>query len=375
MKGRIRKSLAAMVVVAGLIGAGIGVAVADSHDAIVQGTTNSSVYKAGRTVNITGTVNGDVFCFGQDITIDATVNGDVICAGQTVHVNGAVHGNVRLAGQTVGLGAKVDKNASVAGQDVTIQSNASVGSDLSVATQTLDLEGSVGRDVHASGNTVSLNGKVGRNVLANANKVDLQPGATIKGNLDYTSPQTVRQNGGDVVGITTYHPSHERKHGAAAWHSFALAFRLYWGLALLVSALLLAAIFPQLFHRWNKLAVARPGASLLTGLVAMFAVPALMIALFASVLGVPLALLVLLGWLALILLSAPVAAYWVGSMVFRQARRSPVLVMLVGAAVLFLVTLVPVIGGLLTLLAYWFGAGAVLLNLRKLYKKPNYKTT
>jgi len=273
----------------------------------------------------------------------------------------------------VTVGAQVDGNASVAGTDVILQSNGRMGNDVSVTANTAELDGDVGRDVHAGGHTLILNGHIGRNVTTNVSKLELQSAAVVNGNIDYTSPNNLQNNGGKVVGKVTYHQAQEHHTNWAWWHGFALALRLYWGFALLVTAIILAAIFPQMFVHWNKIAWARPWAALLTGFVAMFVFPALLFVLFLSILGAPLALLVLLAWFALLLLTAPVAAFYVGSLVFRQHKHSPVLIMLVGSAVLLLVTLIPILGGLVTIFAYWFALGVLLLNSRTWFKKPDYR--
>lgn len=375
MTGRVKRLMAAGLVVLGTLAVGVGVAVGADSSSTAEGTSSSTIYKAGRDVNITGTVDGDVFCAGQNITVDATVNGDVICAGQVVTVNGTVHGNVRLAGQTVTLGAVVDKNASVAGNDIMLQSNSKVGGDLVGLGQTATLDGTVGRDAHVNANTLQINGQVGRNVWANVNKLELQKGGVVNGSVDYTSPRTLHRDGGTITGSVTYHKSVAEHRDWAMWRGAALLFRLYWGVALLLLAVVLAALFPQVFHRWNKVAWSRPWMALLIGFLTMFALPALLFALFISVVGVPLALLVMLAWAAGMLLSAPVAAYYIGSAVFQRSRRSPVLVMLVGSAILLVVTLIPVLGWMVAMLAYWFGIGVLLLNLRTAYKRPDYKTT
>ncbi len=375
MKGRMHKLWAAGLVVLGTLGIGVGIALAGTDSATASGTSESTIYKVGRTVSVSGTVNGDVFCAGQTVTVNATVNGDVLCAGQTVTVNGTVHGSVRLAGQTVTLGATVDRNASVAGQDVTLDSNSKVQGDVSVAGQTATLNGSVGRDVHGSSNTIVVSGPVGRDVWANVNRLRLQNGASIAGNVDYTSPNTLVKSGGTIRGSVSYHVTEVHHRNWSMWHGAALAFRLYWMVSLLVLSVVLAALFPQVFRRWNKVAWTRPWAALLTGFIAMFALPVLMVALFISLVGVPLGLLTLLFWFGASILTAPIAAYYVGSLVFQQAKRSPVLVILVGSVVLAFVTLVPILGALVTIAAYWLGLGTLLLNLRSQYKKPNYKTT
>lgn len=368
------------LLIVGVLGIGAVVAgVAHGAPAVSSNsaTINSSVYRAGRNVNVTGVINGDVFCAGQTVTVDAQVNGDVLCAGQTVNVSGKVNGNVRVAGQTVTLGADVTRSASVVGQDVTIESGAKVGRDLSLATQTTTINGHVNRDLSAATNDLVLNSTVGRNVDATVAKLELQNSADIKGKLNYSSQSQSdlhRSSGAKVGGAVSYHHINKNNNRGGMWHRTMWAGRAYMEISLIIFALVLAALFPQLFDGWNQVARRRFWLSLLVGFLAMFIVPAVIIALFVSVIGVPLALLLILVWLTIIALSAPVAAYYIGSLIMHGGTSIP-LVMLLGAVILAILCLIPWLGWLVTIVAYWFGTGALLINLRQSFARPDYRAS
>lgn len=366
---RFRKTITVAATALAVLVAGAGVAYAVNENSLTQGNTDHTIYKFGRTITVTGHVNGDIFCAGQTVTIDAEVNGDVLCAGQTVTIHGTVHGNVRAAGQTVTLDATVGNNASLAGQDVTVPENTQIGRDVSAAGQTLTLAGGIGRDLDASGNTLTLNGLIGRNVSVHVgDKVDLQHGAQIKGSLTYTAPHHLSQAAkAQVSGTVAYHQAVHHRPGHAGWPAL---WRVYGLVAMGVLALVLVALFPQLIRRWNNLAVTGFGWALLTGFVAMFAVPIIIIITFVTFVGAPLGILLLLLWIVAAMLSAPIAMYFVGSRI--APKLHPLLIMLVGVAVVGVVELFPYFGPLLGLLSYWLGTGVLLLNLKRIYQKPNY---
>jgi len=352
------------VVAAGLF---VGVAHAAGTDQTVVGTTNHTIYATGDNVTITGVVNGDIFCAGQTITINAIVNGDVICAGQDINLNGIVNGNVRLAGQTIDLGAAVIRSATLAGQDIVVASGGSVGRDISLLGQSSTVNGRVGRDVTATSGTLTLNSTIGRNVSARVNNLTLDSGANVTGNVVYTSPRSLQKNSGaKVVGLVTYH------HHAAVHYtpisisagSFILV-ESYWLIALIVLSVVLVALVPRVFRRWNPVWGANFWWLLLTGFVAMFAVPAVILLLLISLIGVPLAILVLLLWLAIALLSVPFAAYFTGSLVVP--RLHPVLIVLIGSVILAIVELIPILGWIVGIVAYWVGVGAILAGLKRDY--------
>ncbi len=352
---------------------GAGVVFAVNNNSIIEGTSNKTIYRTGRDITITGTVNGDIFCAGQTVDVDATVNGDVICAGQTVTVNGAINGSVRLAGQTVNLGANVDRSATLAGQDITVQSNARIGTDLSLAGQTVNVDGRVGRDITGGANLLRLTSTVGRNVDAHVAKLELNSPSVIGGNLSYTAnnKSDLHNNDGSIVGTKSFHKAPVSKHNGMRWGAW-LAWHAYLSISLVVLSLVLVAIFPRAINRWNKQAESNFWIALAVGFVSMFVAPIAIIALFISVVGAPLAVLALLLWLVAMILTAPLAAYYVGSRIMTGEKRIP-LIMLVGAVILAIVCQIPFLGMAVTIIAYWLGLGIVLLNVRDHFVKPNYR--
>ncbi|HUY85339.1 MAG TPA: polymer-forming cytoskeletal protein [Candidatus Dormibacteraeota bacterium] len=373
-QARLITLIGVMVAVLGTV-AGIGLATTGAQGGDkTPGVTNASIYRTGRNINVTGVINGDVFCAGQTVNVDATVNGDVICAGQTVDVTGKVNGNVRLAGQTVTLGADVTKAASLAGQDITVESGATISNDLSLLGQSATVNGRVGRDVTATVNSLVVDGTIGRNLSATVVRLDLQGRAAVKGGLFYSSERRDalrKASSAQINGREAFHQTPARGNRSGWSRGAGWIWRIYWEVSLIVFALVLAALFPQLFDGWNQVARRRFWLALLTGFLAMFIVPAIIIALFVSVIGVPLALLLMLLWLVAIALSTPIAAYYIGSRILHGGVSIP-LIMLLGAVILAILCLIPFVGWVITVVAYWFGTGALLLNLRGGFARPQY---
>ena len=93
-----------------------------------------------------------------------------------------------------------------------------------------------------------------------------------------------------------------------------------------------------------------------------------------TVIGIPLALLSGLAWLLVVLLAGPFAAYLLGTWLIPR-HRNPILVMLLGAIILFLLYLIPFLGFLVWLVAAWFGVGMILRQLFLRIGRPHYDMT
>ena len=362
------KSFLSLAVGVAVLVAGVGVAYAASASQFTSGYTNKTIYKFGNNVSITGTVNGDIYCAGQTVTIDATVNGDIICAGQTVNIAGKVLGDIRVAGQSVNVNASVTNNASIAGQDINLSQTAKIGRDVSIAGQSVSIDSPIGRDAELAGETVYINSNVGRDASVRVSqKLILQDKAVIGRNLSYTSPETVVKTGPAKVNGKVTYTKLEQKGSKKSWQ---VAWRIYALLAMSVFAIFLVALFPQLFKRWNKVAVEKLGWVLLTGLIGAIAVPALIIVSFATLVGAPIGIFLLLLWIIAFMLSFPLALYYVGHSIFSSLH--PVLMVLVAALLIGILQLIPILGGIITCLAYLLGTGILLMNLKSAYKKPDY---
>ena len=202
----------------------------------------------------------------------------------------------------------------------------------------------VGRDVNAAGNTLAISSTIGRNVNAQVgNKLQLLSGTAVRGGVYYTSPNMLEQaSGARVSGKVVYHKSAVTQHRRAP--GVAIVGGLFFGLLFIIFSMALVLLFPQLFGRWNRYAASHFWASLLTGFLAMIVVPVLIIVLLITVIGIPVALFVGLLWLLAPILSLPLTAFYTGHLVMRHERRAP-LIMLVGAVILALVYLLPILVG------------------------------
>lgn len=322
-------------------------------------TVYSTVYAAGKEINIKGTIYGDVFCAGQKVVVDATVYGDVICAGMDVTVSGKVEGDVRIAGQLVAMGGETGKNATVAALNFSLDAHAKVGQDLTANGENLNIKGSVGRDLVTTGNLMILNGTAGRNVRAASADVQLKGDARVGGDLYYTSTRDAKIDQGAQIKGKTNHVIERREGG------FNLMLYLFAVVSLTLIGTILAFLFPRFLRRTNEQLSASIPKTMITGLLGSITALVVCIGLLVTLVGMPLALVVLVALLVGAILSGPIVAYYVGGLVLGKAKNtSPVPLALVGGPILITLYHLPFLGMIFLLAAFWLGFGALLLTLR-----------
>lgn len=244
-----------------------------------------------------------------------------------------------------------------------------------MAGANMNLQGPVARDVKAAGSRLMIGSTVGGGVDANVTDLILADGAAIAGPVAYTSnrdaavaPTATLGNGIQrTAPVTRTNP----------WEVFGIdvlaLVRGFIGIA--VFGLLLAFAFPRaaantsftLQHRWP--------ASILAGFGVVVGTPilALMVFLLGLVVGgwwIGLMLLVLYAILAPIGYVA--CAEWLGLAALQVTNRAahPLWAMLIGLLILGALSLVPLLGGMVVMIAAMFGVGGLAITVRQTYRHP-----
>lgn len=367
-----RKSLIAVIVllVIGGIGAagwvGLAQTQAVTNKVEKHKTVDGSVYSAGEQIVIDGTVNGDVHCAGQEVMIAGTVNGDVLCVAQVITVKGTVTGSVRAAAQELTVSGKVGHGATLAAEKLRITKQASVGQDLTTFASDTSIAGTVGRDSVMSGGPATITGALGRNLAYNGSALKVGDGAQIKGAVRYESSKSIQiADKAHVIGSVTREKNQKPSGANLALLAIALG-------AAYIFALVLVLIWPQAVHETSDIAVRSLGKAMLTGIIAAFAMPFAIGLVAATLIGIPLAIFLGLVWIIIMMLSGPIAAYYLGSMILSRSKNA-VAIMAVGAALLLAVYCIPVVGMIVAIVAYFIGSGALLLALKRRIQKPDYR--
>lgn len=349
-------------------------ATADSSALTVQKgqTVNGAFYGAGSVIEIDGTIKGDVYCAGQNIIIDGTVDGDVICAGQSIRVAGTVNGDVRLAGQSVSVDGIVAGSVSTFGQNVVISDKATIGRDLNGAAQSIIVDGKVGRDMGFASNQVTVNGHIGRNFNGSYETAAIARGATVGGDAIFEG-RSANIATGAVSGETkrTMPPVNSQQQAA---QGADIVGRIFNFITLYVFALILVLLIPGYIRRATDVSMRHFWLSTLLGLGITIGTPIVAVILAVTLIGIPFAGLLLLGWLGLLIVSIPVFSYYVGNQLLRNNPKHAVAVMAIGALVVLIVMNIPLLGGIVGFIGSLAGVGMITMALSRRWTKPVYTT-
>lgn len=149
----------------------------------------------------------------------------------------------------------------------------------------------------------------------------------------------------------------EQRGGAWGW----LGWWLFLFLALLVVGWAALAMFPGWLGRASAAIRERPGASTLAGLIGLLLTPIIIGLLLITVIGIPLALILLALYGVAILMSDVLVAYRLGGWLPRGTSR-PWLQMLLGVLIVSFLVSLPWAGWLAQSIALVIGFGALALG-------------
>lgn len=294
-------------------------------------TINDDVYLSGSLITVDGTVKGDVVAWGQEIIVNGTVTGNLNAAGATVTINGTIGGTVRAAGYSIVVGpnAKIGRDLVAAGYNIAVAPGSQIAGDAVLGSTQAIIGGTIGRNYLGSHNAAEIDGTVKQNVTLqlSANQDSgfdpamfmpqgmtprtpiqrIAPGLTVGsaaqvgGALNYTSPLDAQiASGAQVAGgaqrrepeQTTRQRQEQQQAAVEAASPLNFAVRLLTELVtLLLVGLVMMALFPGFMNRAALALVRRPLVSLGWSVVALIAVPILVI--FAA--GVALLVAIVLG--------------------------------------------------------------------------------
>lgn len=213
--------------------------------------------------------------------------------------------------------------------------------------------------------TATLHGATVDTIAVVSGTVDLQQGTTILGNVR-SIESTVTQApgveiGGDIKGIDAELFAFGMFIGPAI-----LLFALGMLLASVIAGLLLAAIGARQVRAAERVMTAEPLKTFGVGLLSVIVIPILAIVAIVTIVGAPLGLGVLLGFLPLLaFVGFLVAGIFIGEEILGTRKepeaQHPYRAALLGIVLLQIVGLVPVVGGLATAVASLLGLGAIVL--------------
>lgn len=341
-------------------------------------------FAAGNTVNLSGTVNGDAYVAGGNVTVDGTINGDLLAAGGNVTILGKVTGNVRAAGGNIIFSSDVQRNATIVGGSISMTETGWVMGSLVTAGGNIAINTPIGKEINAAAGQLTLGNRIDGPVNAYIGNLNLTNNAVVRGDLNYWSEKETQINpNASISGQVKYHyaqtPHFDEEKVSKAADSGkilglittgTLMFYLYSFIVSLVVGLLLIKLLPVFTVETVKTLETSPWTSLGIGFLTLILFPVTFIVLLITIIGIPLAFVLLMALIILWFVSQTFVALFVGTKVldyFRKDENSKSWSLFTGLIILGVLSLIPIINFFAGTFTYLFGVGALLIQKKNSY--------
>ncbi|MDO8576671.1 MAG: hypothetical protein Q7R90_05185, partial [bacterium] len=330
-------------------------------------TIQKDLYLAGGNVTSSGKVNGDLAVGGGNILVNGPVSQDLFVGGGSITVVADVGDDLRVGGGNIIVSGKIGNDVVAAGGQTSI-SGGGVGGDVLWAGGMLRVDAPVGGNMQLAGGEVVINSRVRGNVSFKGQKLTLGKDAVIDGNLDYSAQKEATiEAGATVKGQTTFEPQKAPRAPISGKGIIAFLSLVFLGkfLALLVFALAFGLFFRRYAEVLVGNAVAQPLLETGRGLIVLIVLPVASVMLLVTLIGIPLGVLGIIGFIALLLFASPLASIIVGSVlhkwVFKSAEYQVAWqTILLGVAVYTLLGFIPIIGGIAKFILILLALGSMM---------------
>ena len=316
------------------------------------------VFAAGGTVDVAGSVGDELIAAGGMVDAKARVAGDALVAGGMVEAAGSVGDNLVVAGGHVIVEADVTGKAIASGGRVRLDSGARVREEAWLAGGSVELAGTVDGSAFLTGGRIAVTGRVDGDLESAGGELYIGSTAQIAGTVTHRGPEPPRVADGATIAGAVDHIQMAAPSGlgvARGWMRVeASAARFVY---LFLIGLLMFLLLPGLVRSCGRDMRQRPWPVLGVGVAVIVLTPIAVLLLAATLIGLPLALILVPLYAAAMFVGVPLAGLGLG-LRLAEARGRVLGILALGLIVLELVGHVPVLGPLAWLAAMAFGIGA-----------------
>ncbi|MHB8903531.1 MAG: bactofilin family protein [Patescibacteria group bacterium] len=333
-----------------------------TKDQIISG----NFFATGDTITVDGTINGDLISAAKTINVNGRVDGDIISIAQNINVNGEVGGNIRVAANSLTLNGTVGRNLSAAANDIVMGPNSAISWDALIMAVNTEIRGNIEGSLSGKIGQGLIAGKIGKNVtltLSNTSKQPLiiSPDAVIGGNLNYNSKIAANISDKSVItGSTTQKNIPTEKNN---WLQIYLWANLFSIFSALVVGLVLIFIGKNISSKILAKLEKNPTKLIVPGIIVSLILPPIALLLLFTVIGIPLAMIIMAWWLVMTYVAKILTAILVGSLIIKaiskKDKASSFWSLVLGVFICWLLFTIPFVGWILGLIAIWLGLGGI----------------
>ncbi len=313
-----------------------------------------SNFQAGENVKVNESIDSTSFIAGNNVEVESDIDGASFIAGNNIKLS-STQDILFAAGNIINIETVTAKDAFLAGSIINIQQ--SNIRDLYAAGETIRIDSNISRNVYAGGESIIINSKIDGDVNLAAEKIEIGKDAVINGTLKYEEGATINIIDGSKIEKTEVVPNKTvsiQINPVDIFMEKVISF-----ITILVTGLILLVINKKVLKKIDKMKNDFSTIAKTVGMGFLFLIvtPIAAIIVLCTLVGIPLSIITLLLYGILIYLSVIPTAYYLGKVLLKDKIENTYLLFAVSLLIIFIVKLIPIVGGIVSFLSLCFGLG------------------
>lgn len=303
-------------------------------DVVLRGRVGGNVSGMAGDVLLDANISGDVSLAAGDITVGGRIGGDMSLAGANINITADVAGDIDAAGADVRLAGRTSGDVSAAGALITVDQSGMIAGDAELAGRDIRILGQIVGDTQARARSILIDGQIAGALDLYGQTVEFGPGARVNGAIRVRGPNApVVSDDAIITGEiryeeTAYTQERGRGLGPATFNLRNVGPPAWaWGGAFSTTAFVLGVlaclVAPRSTAGIARQFRARPWGAGLLGLVALPSVLILVLTLAVmlgvTLIGIPLAVVVVMAYPIVMFLAYAFGALALGDLLFNRS--------------------------------------------------------
>jgi phage baseplate assembly protein gpV len=351
----------------------------ENKEIIIDTVQTDDLYLAAEKIEVKAPVKGDLIVAGGALMVYDSIYGDLTGAGGELTIKGYVMDDVRLAGGKIIVDAEVGDDLVVFGGEVIITENARIHGKLVCSAGNVTMNGEVAELMKLRGSEVAINGTVkGASKIVMEN-LALGPDAKFLKDVEYYSADGEVDFKKSLVGAESRFSEElggeESQLSLTTFGTDSLKLWIYYVLSAFLAILVIHALFRNAFSTAVEDLEKNLSKSFGFGLIYLFGIPLLILLAFLILIGIPLGLFAagvfIFSLLAGHLVASLLVIYYWKKRKEKNWEFWKVTFLALGCAIILrLLTMIPFIGILISIVILSITYGALTLNVLKNRSQP-----
>lgn len=333
--------------------------------------SEDNLYLAGLHTWFNATYDRDVVSVALDQVIGGTIFGDVTLLGNDIAIQGEMFDDARIVGNEVRVSGVTNKDLVIVANKVVIESGAIVNGDTLMLANVVEANGQFLGETQITANKVFAGGSLIGHTTFTSQQLTFGASSKVIGDVAYFSPQRATiESGAEIQKPLNFNQIESIKQNDVVKKLF-FGFVSFWSIIKLIATLFVIFILTHMFRVFSQhvadIADQKKWLTLMSGLLSFILIPIVTIVLFASLVLIPVSVILGLMFVIMIILLPAMSSIVLGHL-YRtkiQGKSKTLVDFNTSALSLILMTFVgfiPYVGDPLTYLLYLATFGAMVTH-------------